>query len=97
MKRNVLGQESGFQQNLLIAEQTGQQYNADSFQHLLGANSVVITDTNRELVAKAFVLMTLADYIENQIVFSNWGSSDRPSILRLHYNYALSAWKRFKV
>jgi hypothetical protein len=52
VKRNVVGQESGFQQNLLVIEQAEQRYSAETFDSLLKANDIVITDTNRELVIK---------------------------------------------
>jgi hypothetical protein len=95
IKRNVVGQESGFQRNMLIAEQAGQQYNADSFQNLLDANSVVITDSNRELVAKAFALMTLPDYLQDEITFSDSKTTDERGIFSFErFNYTTTAWTK---
>jgi len=56
------------QGNLLVIEQDGQRYyNYDNqtFERLLTTNRIVVTDTNRESVAKAFVLMALPQYLED--------------------------------
>jgi hypothetical protein len=84
VKRNVSGQEAGFQSNWLIAKQGSQQFTVETFVSLLNANSAAITDTNREQIAKAFVLMSLPNYLENEVVFSNWGKDDRRSIVRIN-------------
>jgi hypothetical protein len=47
----------------LVAWQDNQYYTAKTYDRLLEANGIVITDENRELVAESFVLMTLPDYI----------------------------------
>lgn len=96
VKRNVVGQESGFRQNLLITEQAGQQYGADTFDHLLNLNGIVITDSNRELVIKAFVLTTLTDYLEQDIAFSNWTQGDWPGRLGRRFTYSLTVWTKIQ-
>jgi hypothetical protein len=92
VKRHVVGQESRFQQNLLIVEQARERYNAESFQRLLDVNGIVITDGNREIVAKALALMKLADYLEAEIAFSKWGNTDKPASGGMRYNFGLVSW-----
>ncbi len=72
----LIGQEGGQVRHVLVAEQNGQHYDATTFDQLLDANGIVITDTNRELVAKAFALTTLSDYLEQDITFSNLTQGD---------------------
>jgi hypothetical protein len=96
VKRNVLGQETGFQSNWLIAKQNERQFTTETFDQILITNGVVITDTNREEIAKAFVLMRLSNYVEDEISFSNWGKDDRRSIMRINYNYTLTSWTKIQ-
>jgi hypothetical protein len=96
VKRNVLGQETGFQSNWLIAKQNKQQFTVETFDQTLTANGIVITDTNREEIAKAFVLMSLPNYLEDEIGFSSWGKDDRRSIIRVNYNYTLTSWTKIQ-
>jgi hypothetical protein len=96
VKRNVVGQESGFQQNLLVIEQAERRYSAETFDSLLKANDIVITDTNRELVIKAFVLTTLADYLEQEVTFSNWTQGDWPAIFKRRFTYSITAWTKIQ-
>jgi hypothetical protein len=67
-----VGGETSTTHNLLVIEQNGQRYQAETFDSLLEANQIVITDQNRELVAKAFALITLKDYLA-----SNFGGGSR--------------------
>ncbi len=70
---DVYGGETSRYRNWLIVEQDGQRYTADTFDRLLAANGIIeITDENRELVAKAFALMTIGDYLEADVVFTDW-------------------------
>ncbi len=96
VKRNVVGQETGFQSNWLIARQNEREFTVEMFDQILAANGIVITDTNREEIAKAFVLMRLPNYLESEISFSNWGKDDRRSIIRLNYNYTLTSWTKIQ-
>ncbi|MEE8390640.1 MAG: hypothetical protein V3S14_07590 [Anaerolineae bacterium] len=86
----------------LAAWQDGQHYTADTFDELLKVNDVVITAENRELVAKALVLMTLHDYIEEDVVFYDWRREDGPwaaplgSSDYLYYNYRITAWTKIQ-
>ena len=82
--------------NELVAFHQGQWYGVDSFQQLLNAYGIKVTDENRELVAKAFVPMTLANYLEEEIVFSDWGQADRPARFDLRYNYTLTVWTKIQ-
>jgi len=88
----------GYRRNYgVIAQQDSQRYTAQSFGHLLEANSITtINDENRELVAKAFALMTIPDYLEEEIVFTKWEEGSWPSSIRLNYNYALTAWTKIQ-
>lgn len=96
VKRMVGDQESSFQSNWLIAQQGSQRFTVKTFDGLLNANSIVITDMNREQIAKAFVLMSLPNYIENEISFSDWGKDDQRSIIRINYNYTLTSWTKIQ-
>ena len=95
VKGYLYGKESGGgPRNLLIVEQDGQRYTAKTFDRLLKANGVIaITDENREPVAKAFALMTIPDYLEEEIVFTEWrdvtSQSTRPA-----YDHCLLAWTK---
>jgi hypothetical protein len=83
----------------LIIEQGDQRYSPDSFDRLLKANGITtITDENRELVAKALVLMTLSDYLEQEILFTDWGETqDGPiAIADLRYNYTMMLWTKIQ-
>jgi hypothetical protein len=93
IKYDVYGSELGPQQrNLLIVEQDGQRYTIDTFDRLLAANGVAeITNESRELVAKAFALMTLADYLEGDVVFTDWMEVDWWARTG-RMNYGLVAW-----
>ena len=76
---DVYGGEFSRYRNWLIMEQDGQRYTADTFDRLLAANGITeITDEDRELVAKSFVLMTLANYLEEEISFTKWEKVERP-------------------
>jgi hypothetical protein len=77
----------------LVAWQDGRAYSAETFDTLLKANDIVVTDTNRELVAKALVLMTLPDYLEKGITFSDSENVDEPGVFSFErFNYTLTAW-----
>ncbi len=92
----LIGRETGQLGHVLVAEQNGQHYSAETFDRLLKANQIAITDKNRELVAKALVLMKLTDYLEADIVFSDWGTTDQPAPFDLRYNYTLTAWTKIQ-
>jgi hypothetical protein len=97
VKTTLYGSESSRQSNWLIVEQDGQRYTAKTFDRLLEANGIAtITDENRELVAKAFALMTIPDYLEAEVAFTKWEEGSWPSSIRLDYNYALTAWTKIQ-
>ncbi len=98
VKYDVYGGEFGPQQrNFLIVEQDGQRYSAETFGGLLDTNNITITDENRELVARAFVLMALSDYLEEEVIFSNWGQVDGPRAFSdLRFNYGITAWTKIQ-
>ncbi len=92
---NLYGRgESGAQNHhVLIAEQWGDRLRFEKdFQLLMGLNHIRVTDENRELVAKAFVLTALSDYLAEDIVFSDWEEGSWPGPVRLRYNYSITAW-----
>ncbi len=94
--RDLYGGEFVQQRNLLIVEHDGQRYTADTFDRLLKANGVItITNENRELVAKAFALMTIPDYLEEEIVFTKWEEVDMPQA-RYPYNYCVDVWTKIE-
>jgi len=87
---NMASNPNGYElDNILIAMQDDQRYTFRTFDQLLNANHITISDENRELVARAYALMTLANYVEDSVTFENWepANVDR-------YNYALTAWTR---
>jgi len=97
VKRVVHGGEYPQQHNMLVIEQDGQHYTAETFDRLLEANGITeITDENRELVARALVLMTLPDYLEEEITFSELVEGDWPAPLGFRYNYALTVWTKMQ-
>ena len=96
MKRNLIGQETGVQRNWLIAKQNEQQFIAETFDQLLTTNGIAIADTNRERVIKAFVLMTLADYLEQDIIFSDWTQGDWPASLGRRFTYSITVWTKIQ-
>ena len=96
VKRNLIGQETGVQRNWLIAKQNEQQFIAETFDQLLTTNGIAIADANREKVIKAFVLMTLADYLEQDIIFSDWTQGDWPASLGRRFTYSITVWTKIQ-
>lgn len=93
VKYDLYGGEFVQQRNLLIVEQDDQRYTAETFDHLLEANGITeVTGENRELVARAFALMTIPDYLEEEVVFEQWEEGSWPASFDWHYNYGLTAW-----
>ncbi len=97
VKGYLYGEGSGGgPRNLLIVEHDGQRYTAETFDRLLKANGVItITDENRELVAKAFALMTIPDYLEEDVVFTEWEVGEWESGRYIYTNY-LKAWTKIQ-
>ena len=94
VKTDLRGHEFVQQANWLIAEQDGQPYTAETFDRLLTANGVTtITDNNRELVAKAFAIMTLANYLEEEVVFTEWKKVDAQPA-KYPYDHCLRSWAK---
>ena len=79
----------------LVAWQDNHRYTAETFDRLLAVNEITITDENRELVAKAFVLMTIPDYLEEEVVFTKWEEVDMPQAA-YPYNYCVDAWTKIE-
>jgi hypothetical protein len=81
----------------VIALQEGQHYSATSFPQLLEANGITITEQNRETVAKAFVLMALAYYLDGDVVFSDAGEIDvQGGLPSERYNFGITAWTKLQ-
>ncbi len=96
-KSYLYGNEPGARRrNQLIIEHATSRYDLSDFQRLLDANRIVVTDQNRELVAKAFVLMALPDYLDEDIVFSDWKEGSWPSEWWEPYNYTITAWTKIQ-
>jgi hypothetical protein len=79
----------------IIAEQDGQLYNDATFDQLLKANQVDISDDRREIVAHAFALLTLGYYIESEIVLSD-GVARIVDTGFHHSNYQITTWTRLR-
>ncbi|MBP7686568.1 MAG: hypothetical protein KA765_01610 [Thermoflexales bacterium] len=92
----LIAQESRQLRHVLVIEQDGQRFSAESFDQLLNTNNITITDSNRELVIKAFVLTTLADYLEQDVTFSNWTQGDWPGSLGRRFTYSLTVWTKIQ-
>jgi hypothetical protein len=85
-----------WRRHVLVVEYVGQRFSRDEFNLLLGYNGVVPGEGNFELVAKAFVLISLPDYLEEEIVFSDWQEGSWPSRIRRPYNYSITSWTRIQ-
>ena len=79
----------------LIVEQDGRNYTARSFDQLLTANNILIADENRELVAQAFALMTIPQYLVSDVTFFAGKSVDIFDGTT-QYNYAVEAWTQLQ-
>ena len=88
---DLIGGEGKQSRNVLVIEQNGQSYRAETFDDLLDVNQIVVTDQNRELIAKAFALMTLADYLGGTVDFTQWENVSLSRPARHAYNYHLMA------
>jgi hypothetical protein len=94
---NYESNRSGYQQSYRVIAQEGpQRYMVDTFDQLLHANNIIPSDDNRQAIAQAFVLMSLADYLENQIIVMSWEEGSWSSSLKLPYNYALTVWTKMR-
>ena len=93
--RHQNGEYDYYRHGEVVAWQDGRHYTADTFDRLLTANDIIITDENRELVAKAFALMTIPDYLGEEVVFTEWEEVDMQSA-RHNYNYCLGVWTRIQ-
>lgn len=86
--------------NEVFAEQDYERLGLDGFERLLRYNNVwTINDENRELVARAFALMALPDYIEEEIVLSELKEGSWPTyhgLDELNYNYTITAWTQIQ-
>ncbi len=88
----LIAQESQQSRHVLVVVQNGQRYSAETFDRLLEVNQIVITDQNRELVAKAFALMTLEDYLGEEVDFTDWQAGKWES--GYTYDHYLKAWTK---
>jgi hypothetical protein len=82
---------------LLFIEQGGQRYRPDDFKRLMAMNGVVVTEENRELVARALVLTRLSDHLWAEIRFSDAGETDKRGTARFQqYNYTITSWSQIQ-
>jgi hypothetical protein len=75
----------------LVAWHNGQAYRSQTFDRLLEANAVTVTDANRELVARSFALMSIPNYLSGDVRFLEWGDVV-PGTYRHRYTHYLKAW-----
>ncbi len=96
-KIDLYGYESRQRGNILIAEQDdlSLHFPDRDFDRLLNTNGITISDENRELIARAFALMTIPNYLEEEVVFTEWGKVDMQPA-RHDYNYCLRAWTKIQ-
>ena len=80
-------------QNTLFALQGEQQYEVKTYDRLLEANSIVITDGNRELVAKVWALMTIPEFLSEDVKFTSWVLNQDPRYADLDV-YDLTGWAK---
>lgn len=60
-------------------------------------NDVVVTEENRELVARALVLTRLPDYLWDEIRFSDAGETDKRGTLpHQQFNYTITSWTKIQ-
>jgi len=71
-------------------------YDAETFDQLLRVYDITITDDKRELVAKAFVLMTLAGYLDREVVFTDWQHGNWPARFGRSFNYSFTVWTKIQ-
>lgn len=77
----------------IIAFQKGRMYEISQFPALLSANDIGVTEQNRSLVTRAFVLMALPYYIENDVVFLDSQTVDQKFDAE-QYNYETTVWTK---
>src|SRR5512143_3368659 len=56
----------------VAAIQNGEVYEVEDFDRLLETNAIRVTDANRELVARAFALMSIPNYLHGEVRFLSW-------------------------
>jgi hypothetical protein len=79
----------------VLAQHDNHIYRVNDFPQLLDANGIVISDQNRELVMKAFALMTLGAYLQDDVRFENLEKIDIREGLN-HYTHQLKLWTRLQ-
>jgi hypothetical protein len=84
------------QTNSVIAQQNEMRYTIENFDQLLAINNIVVTDTNREQVTQAFALMSLANFLDEDIAFLSWEEGSWPSSIRLDFDHKLGVWTRIQ-
>jgi hypothetical protein len=84
------GQDGGVGRQI-VAWQDGQAYFTEIFDHLLEDNAININDTNRELVARSFALISIPDYLGGEVRFLEWKPVE-PGVYRHNYSHMLKAW-----
>jgi hypothetical protein len=82
--------------NTLVIHDWGDYLSREDFHRLLGGHQVMVTDENRELVARAFVLVSMPDYLEGEIVFSDWEEGSWPSDWAGPYSHRVTVWTKIQ-
>ncbi len=65
-------QDGGFRHHI-VAWQTGEAYPIEHFARLLERNGVLVTDENRESIARALALMSIPNHLNGEVRFLEWG------------------------
>jgi hypothetical protein len=84
------------QVNSVIALQDGSRYTIDSYDKLLASNSIAITDDVHEQIAQSFALMSLGNFLDDEILFLNWEMGSWRSPIRLNFDHKLSVWTKIQ-
>jgi hypothetical protein len=93
---NLVTVERPSPRNLILAFYKDQWYQADTFYELLEAHGIRVTDDNRELIVKAFISMTLANYLDQDVEFSDWVKGDWPAHAGRRFDYSITAWTKIQ-
>ena len=93
---NTYPRNPPFRRSALIIKEWGDYLSREDFNLMLDWDQITVTDENRELVARTFVLMSLPDYLDEEIVFSGWEEGSWPSDINKPYNYAITSWTKIQ-
>ncbi len=96
VKYDKYGGEFVEHHNWLVIKHGNSYYRRDDFDFSIDWSQTARTDENLETIARAFVLMSLPDYLDEEIVFFDWGEGSWPAGFGLHYNYGIKSWTKIQ-